>query len=116
MRNILSVLIIAVALFALEGTTGLVSAQELDSYSFSSTSTLTPSGSSLPQAAVTGVEITDPESSTDFQPSQQRVAKRRNVDEDEELAEPGIPLGEGVAILLSMLGGYAAVRRKRYKC
>ena len=79
-----------------------------------STSAMQLSGSSLPQAAVTGI-------STTYDQSAAMSGPRRIIDEDDEKdkeddgwAEPGVPLGDAVLPLLLLAAGYVVfLARKR---
>ena len=80
-----------------------------------STSAMLGSGSSLPQAAVTGTSTTYDE------PSPASTGPRRIIDgedneekENDGWAEPGVPLGDAVLPLLLLAAGYVVfVARKR---
>ena len=81
-----------------------------------STSAMLGSGSSLPQAAVTGT------STTYDDPSQTISGPRRIIDEDDNeekendgWAEPGVPLGDALLPLLLLAVGYALYTRRKNK-
>ena len=85
-----------------------------------STSVVPPSGSSLPQAASTGVVLSD---GTHYKSG----PRRATMDEDDPWGggdiggidkpeEPGTPIGDGLWVLVLMAiayGGYMIYRRKR---
>ena len=81
-----------------------------------STSAMLGSGSSLPQAAVTGT------STTYDDPSQTISGPRRIIEEEDKedkendgWAEPGVPLGDAVLPLLLLAVGYALYTRRKNK-
>lgn len=82
-----------------------------------STSAMLGSGSSLPQAAVTGTTTTYDNS------AQAMSGPRRIIDEedkeekeDDGWAEPGVPLGDALLPLMLLVAGYAlGVSRKQRK-
>jgi hypothetical protein len=78
-----------------------------------STSTMVGSGTSLPQAAVTGTSTTYDQSHTPSGP-------RRIIDEEDEKdkendgwKDPGLPLGDAVLPLLLLAAGYAIYLRRK---
>jgi hypothetical protein len=78
-----------------------------------STSTMVGSGTSLPQAAVTGTSTTYDQSHTPSGP-------RRIIDEEDEKdkendgwKDPGLPIGDAVLPLLLLAAGYAIYLRRK---
>jgi len=80
-----------------------------------STSTMVGSGTSLPQAAVTGTSTTYDQSHTPSGP-------RRIIDEEDEKdkendgwKDPGLPIGDALLPLLLLAAGYAIYTRRKNK-
>jgi hypothetical protein len=78
-----------------------------------STSTMVGSGTSLPQAAVTGTSTTYDQSHTPSGP-------RRIIDEEDEKdkendgwKDPGLPIGDALLPLLLLAAGYAIYLRRK---
>ena len=80
-----------------------------------STSAMLGSGSSLPQAAVTGTTTTYDDSAHAISGPRRIIDEDDKEDkEDDGWAEPGVPLGDAVLPLLLLAAGYMVlVARKR---
>ena len=81
----------------------------------SSTSTMHLSGTTLPQAAVTGAHTTYDQMNAPSGPRRIIGEDDKEDKEDNGWAEPGLPLGDAVLPMLLLAAGYAVyvARRKR---
>jgi hypothetical protein len=79
-----------------------------------STSAMVGSGTSLPQAAVTGAHTTYDDPSLSMSGPKRVIDKEDKEDQESDgWAEPGVPLGEAVLPLLLLAVGYAIYLRRK---
>lgn len=80
-------------------------------YHFRSTSSYGSSGSSLPIAAQSGVVVGSATPDDNVPQYASGNGPRRSRPDDWQ--EPGLPIGNGICVLLMMAAGYAEYRRRK---